>query len=519
MILDISSENPEVEHANPSAGMTTKVVKGSLWTLAGQLAPLGFSFIATPFTVRLLGSEAYGVVVLITVVSSYLSFADLGMGVASTKFGAEAYGEGNREKEGEVVRTAALVALMGSLIVAISMFVLSPLLAIELNVPEKFQAAASIGLKIASATFVLSVLATVVNTPMLARLRMDWNSISTTIPKILLIGLTPIVLYFGGGIVGVASTGFFVAVIGIAITLLLSGRLLPELYRLSINRTLLRPMLKLGLSWVVAVVAAVLLVNFDKLVLARMTSVRSLAYYSVAFTFAGATTLFSSAMAQSLVPAFSRLLPEEKKHEFDNLFVRGVRLNLVCLLPGLMVLVVIARPFLTLWAGEEFGAESTIPFYILVFGSLFSVLAYVPNAALVARGRTDALAKAYWIELFFFAVAVLVLTKLFGIVGAASAWSLRAVLDTFLNIWLANRSAGVSLRFFDHLPGLVTGGVVLIPAVIFALFYDNFSPWILLLTPVCLSLYSILIWKNFVESAERTWIKMRVAHFLNLALD
>ena len=39
--LAMTSEN------NPkTAGMTTKVVKGSLWTLAGQIAPLAFSMAA-----------------------------------------------------------------------------------------------------------------------------------------------------------------------------------------------------------------------------------------------------------------------------------------------------------------------------------------------------------------------------------------------------------------------------------------------------------------------------------------
>jgi O-antigen/teichoic acid export membrane protein len=103
-------------------------------------------------------------------------------------------------------------------------------------------------------------------------------------------------------------------------------------------------MLKLGLSWAVAVVAAVLLVNLDKLVLPRMAS-----------------------------------------------------------------------------------------------SSFVNVLAYMPHAVLVVRGRTDALAKAYWIELAFFAVAALVLTKLFGIVGASFGLGLRAVFDTFLTLWLANR--------------------------------------------------------------------------------
>ncbi len=64
--------------------MTTKVVKGSLWTLAGQIAPMAVTLIATPFTIRLLGSEGYGVFVLVALIPTYLGFADFGMGLGST---------------------------------------------------------------------------------------------------------------------------------------------------------------------------------------------------------------------------------------------------------------------------------------------------------------------------------------------------------------------------------------------------------------------------------------------------
>ena len=70
--------------------MTTKVVKGSMWTLAGSVAPLAVSFISTPFIIRYLGAESYGVLLLVGLIPAYFSFADFGMGVASTKFAAEA---------------------------------------------------------------------------------------------------------------------------------------------------------------------------------------------------------------------------------------------------------------------------------------------------------------------------------------------------------------------------------------------------------------------------------------------
>lgn len=56
--------------------MTTKVVKGSLWTLLGQVFPLGVSLITTPFVIRMFGAEGYGVLILVALIPTYLGFAD-----------------------------------------------------------------------------------------------------------------------------------------------------------------------------------------------------------------------------------------------------------------------------------------------------------------------------------------------------------------------------------------------------------------------------------------------------------
>src|SRR5439155_14311943 len=109
--------------AVPSAtGITTKVLKGSIWTLAGQVSPMAVSLFTTPFVIRFLGSEQYGVLVLVGLIPAYFAFADLGMGIASTKFASEAYSQGDNTKEAETVWTAAMIASASSIIIGMPIF-------------------------------------------------------------------------------------------------------------------------------------------------------------------------------------------------------------------------------------------------------------------------------------------------------------------------------------------------------------------------------------------------------------
>src|SRR2546429_9020696 len=94
-----------------STGLTSKVVRGSAWSVGGQGVTLLASLVATPFVIRLLGPEGYGVLALINVLIGYLAFTDLGMGTASTRFGADAHArDDDGDAEAAVIWTSLWLA-------------------------------------------------------------------------------------------------------------------------------------------------------------------------------------------------------------------------------------------------------------------------------------------------------------------------------------------------------------------------------------------------------------------------
>jgi O-antigen/teichoic acid export membrane protein len=491
-----------------TAGMTTKVVKGSLWTLAGQVAPLAVSLITTPFVIRMLGAESYGVLILVGLIPAYLGFADFGMGIASTKFASEAYAEGDPVREARIVRTAAFIALCSSLPIALVLLLFSSFVISLLNVPENFHAEASLALKFASVTFVLNFLNSIFNTPQLTRLRMDLNTAVNAGFRILGLIATPIVIYLGGGIVG----AIFVLLIASLLTLIghlfVSSRLDPFVFEFTIDRSIVWPLIKFGSALCASGMAAVFLANSEKVLLPRLASVQTLAHYSVAYTVALAATLFSQAMTQSLVPAFSQLLRPEKREQLVALFSRSVRFNVIALLPVVVTLFVIARPFFTLWAGEEFGRESSKPFYILLIGLFFQVAAYVPGSLLMANGRTDIFAKVYWVELVPYLILIVILTPKFGAVGAALACTIRVIVDTVVFMLLTSRLTGVSFRVFDdrHRSLLLAFSIMAVPMLVTLLTDSNLIVSGILLA-VILTIYGLIAWKKLLTVEERGWVR------------
>ena len=494
--------------------MTTKVVKGSLWTLVGQVLPMAVSLFATPIVIRLLGAEGWGVMLVILLIPTFLGFADFGMGLASTKFGSEAYASGARDKEGRIVRTAAVIALFSSIPVAAALLFLSGTVVGWFNVPEHFRGEASLALKLAAVTFVLNLLCLIFNTPQLARLRMDLNTLVNTGFKILGAIAIPIVIYFGGGLVGIFVVLFVVSTLTLLGHIFVSGRLLPELFQISIERAAIRPMLKFGAGLVVAGVAAILLSNLDRFVLTKVTSVETLAFYSAAATLSSMVALMSASMIQSLMPAFSQLQGVENREALSALYSRGTRFNLIWLVPAIVSLAIIAKTFFTVWGGEDFGRESPMPFYILLFGLAFNVLAYFPWAIIMAAGRSDVFAKLYWIELPPYIALVSWLTWRFGASGAAAAWSIRVIADAAILFWLAKKVGGVS--FTDRAMRSFAGAfVIMVPPLAAILYFRELNSVVIITNLISMIVYALIVWKVVLEGDEIAWFRNRLnAYFI-----
>lgn len=490
--------------------MTTKVVKGSLWTLAGQVLPMAASFVATPFVIRFLGAEAYGVLLLVGLVPMYFSFADLGMGIASTKFASEAYGDGDSGREADAVWTAATVAFAGSAAIALPLFLLSGVIVRDVfAVQENLQFEASLALKFSAVTFLLGSIANVMNSPLLSRLRMDLTSSINAGSKLVAAFSVPIVLYFGGGVAGAALSLMVVSFVGVAILVYVSGRFLREIYTPRFATHMLKPLLVFGAGLLMSSIATAILVNSEKLLLTRLVSVKSLAYYSVAATLAGMATMFSWAMVQSLIPAFSQLLKPGSKGHFDSLFSRSLRLTIIALLPILMGLFVSAEPFFTYWAGEDFGRESSLPFYLLLLGLTFNVISYVPYSALLAAGKSDVLAKLYWIEVVPYVVLAVILINSFGIAGAALAWSTRVAVDSVILSLLARRIIDAAFDLRGRIYSLGVALAVLLLPIAFVIIFGNFSVWLLVVAPLSAGLYLLWMWRTFLIRDEKEWLEQR----------
>ena len=470
------------------------------------------TLIATPFVIRLLGPERYGVLALINVMIGYLSFADLGMGWASTRFASEAHSKGDDKREAATVWTALLLAAGPALLVALTLALgARPLIVNLLRLPAYLQEPAILAMRFAALGFVCRALALILNTPEIVRLRMDLLALINIGTLVIQIFLIPVVLYLGGGLVEAAAIIAGASVVCALLHFVVGTRLLPDLRRPQIESSLLKPLSKFGLGVMLSSLTAMLFSHADKFFITRFASIRALAYYSVAFNFSILLAQVPLVLAQTLLPAFSQLQAHPERTALHELYGRALRGTLFWVVPAAVFLCVIARPFFTRWAGPDFGRESTLPFYLLAVGLIFEVIVYVPHTLLMAVGRSDIVARSQFAVLIPYLIGSAIAIRWYGAVGAAAAWSLRAMVLALVFAFLVKRVCGLS---FSPLPKngagyFATLAVLLIPVVLVYWLTPAAIPRIAVAL-VALGAYSSLILGRFLTSEERSWILGKV---------
>jgi O-antigen/teichoic acid export membrane protein len=133
---------------------------------------------------------------------------------------------------------------------------------------------------------------------------------------------------------------------------------------------------------------------------------------------------------------------------------------------------------------------------------------------LTGFGRADVFARVYWIEMLpYMGVAVLLIYS-FGIWGAAMSWSLREICNAFLFMYYSKKHTGLSVNILKQIRGFVPGILVLLPVTLFALFYNNYSLWLMALVPISFSAYIYMVWKKIMIREEKVWVIASVQNFL-----
>ncbi len=99
--------------------------------------------------------------------------------------------------------------------------------------------------------------------------------------------------------------------------------------------------------------------------------------------------------------------------------------------------IVVSKPFMNLWMGPEFAADSAPVLEVVLMGAWINGIAFIPYGLLQGQGRPDVIAKLHALEVVPYVILLWFMLHRFGILGAAVAWSIRVAVDALFLLALA----------------------------------------------------------------------------------
>lgn len=485
------------------------IARNTLLNLVAHAIPLGLALVVIPIVVRGLGAERFGVLALAWVLAGYFVVLDLGLGRATTKFVAEALGQGLEARIPSTVWTAialqAAIGIAGALILA----ALAPLIVERfLNVPAVLVAEAKAAFYVLSLAIPPMLVGGALRGVLEAAQRFDLvNAVRVPVSSGTLLG--PLV----GTLLGWSLPSIVLAIVAVQVAAaaayyLLSVRVFPTLRTRTFRGGAVRPLMAFGGWLTVSVVVGPVFAYLDRFVLGSAVSLAAVAYYAAPYDMLTRLWVIPASLLATIFPAMSALGGAGRKDGQAGLAARSLRYLLLAMGPVFILIAVNAHDILRVWLGPTFAARSAGVLQILAVGVLVNYLTFVPYTLLQAIGRADVTAKVHLAEVPAYVALVWWMVASWGALGAALAWLIRAAVDAVIVFVVAVRVSDVAPRaILDprllRTIGLIVGFGLAVAAVTAA----SGSLWQRIVgSAAALLVLAVLAWRHVLPEPERARI-------------
>jgi O-antigen/teichoic acid export membrane protein len=438
------------------------LARNTIWNLIGSGAPMIVAVFSMPVLIHGMGKDRFGVLALAWGLIGYAGLFDMGLGRALTQLVANKLGVGHEHDVPVLAWTSLMLMLLLGVLGALFIAGISPWLVHHtLKIPKELQSEVLRGFYLLGFS-VPMVISTAALRGLLEAYQRFGMINALRIPMGIFSYVGPLlVLPFSKSIFAVIAVLVVGRVIAWAAHLFLCLKVIPEL-RLSVRweRGVVGPLLRFGSWMTVSNIVSPLMVTLDRFVIGSLVSVAAVAYYTTPYEMVSKLWLIPSSLVGVMFPAFSTTFARDPNRT-ASLYRRTMRFLLLSLFPLILIIVVLAEDGLKVWLGADFAQHSFRVLQWLAVGMFTNGLAAAPFAVLQGAGRPDLTAKLHMIELPGYLIALFWLTNVWGIEGAAMAWTGRVTLDALVLSLLAKRFLPIHTSIQLKTALLVVGALVI----------------------------------------------------------
>ena len=442
----VVAPDSEVDTPRASSIVTRRRLAGN--TLANGAASAWSALVTlalTPFLLHHLGAASYGLWVLalgLTFSSGYLALADLGLSEASVKFVAEAHANDDANQISEIASTTVAVFTALGITLAAVAWILAPVLVDLFDVPHRLTGPAQLLFGLMGLEILVELPTAAVRSVIEGVQRYGWLRLLDVVSRLLWAVMIVIVVLDGHSVAALGVVTLAAAAVRAVASFVVAHRVAPGLrLRLSnVSGPTLHRVLSLGGLVSGLRVLTVIYAQMDRVIIAMVLAVASIASYDVAFRMQSVATLVLVTASSAVVPAAAYNAMRSDHDRQRELYLRGTKYAIAITVPVCIAGLLYARPLMVGWVGEAFAPDATAARLFLVF-PIVACVNQVGIAMLIGLGRVHRVLLYQAIGVGTNLVVSVVLAQPLGIrgvvigtlVGGLVVWVpyLRLLLRTF----------------------------------------------------------------------------------------
>jgi len=433
--------------------------KGGFNLFLGETLSKAISAIGTMLIARLLGPADFGLVsIALTFPLTVMTFRDLGVHYAVTRYTAKYRAENRPEEARNVLATGILVDLTLSAILSLSVFFLAGFIANDLFHRPHIKYL----IEIASLTIFGWALITVSQSAFSGFERMGINSIIKTLNTTLKAILQVSLVLFGFGVLGaIMGQTFALLISGLVSIYLVFTLLFKSLKSRSAGFDFLRTlktMLNYSFPLYFSALLTAIISQFTDIMAAIYCNNQMIGNYKAASSLIQIVGFFTIPLNTVLFPAFSKIGRNETG-KLRTMFRLAVRYTALVTIPVSMAVIVLSTPLTSSLYGSSYEQA---PLFLSLIGLGYVTTGFgniVIGSLINGQGETWIVTKLTFAILIVNIPLGLLLIPRFGILGVIVLTIVAQTQSLILGLWWINRAHGLTVEWGSSLKICLASGL------------------------------------------------------------
>lgn len=432
-----------------------RIAKGGMIVFAMSVIGIILGYAFRLYISRMLSVEDYGFFYSVLTFVSFISLlCVLGLKESLVKYIPELGVKKNRGGIKSIILYVLILQLAAASIAAFILFFYSDFI----SMAYFHNIAASLPLKIMSFYIIFSVVIYTFNSVFMGLGKTVYFSSFTWMNNVLIFAAAVV---FGVSVIKIPVYYVFASIVLAVISFFMIRRTKVLRARFIWDRDLAKKIGIFALCTLGITVLDSLLSSADTMFLTYFRTLEEVGYYQVALPTAKLVMVFYSSIILIIFPMFSEMWARNEKEKVANVISFILKYMLILLLPFAMLTVAFPDVIIRILFSSKY-LPAAPALQILAFSPIFLSLCYIINAAFASIGKLKEAACLMIAITASNIILNLMLTPVFGIIGASSSLSLASFLGFVLSLQIIRRKTSVSFRLVDSFKIIIVSVAMLL---------------------------------------------------------